>query len=235
MSKTEASRYLTLNWGTEPHVALVHLEIITTKSIIIMKQVVMVSGAHSSGKSTLCRALKCFVEGILGSGSKCVLFEEAGRTVLARMGITREELSEEQVRKAYQKELLKFQHEQHTAGATQEAMVAIFDRSVVDNLAYCRRYVGEEFYNEVKCSNHAKECLQMFKDSSVHYFVIIPTEECMQDDGQRMVTSWEDHQELTQVMIKILKEHEIEYLLIDVLELPSRVQTVVQHLGLEKQ
>ncbi len=224
---------MSLNWGTECRVPLVHLEIITSKSIV-MKQVVIVSGAHSSGKSTLCKELKCFVEGILGSSSNCVLFEEAGRTVLTRMGITREELTQQQVRKAYQKELLKFQHEQHTTGATQEAVVAIFDRSVVDNLAYCRHYVGEEFYNEVKCSNHAKECLQMYKDSRVHYFVISPTKECMQDDGQRMVTSLEDHQELTQVMIKILKEHEIVFSLIDVLDLQLRVQTVAQHLVLRE-
>ncbi|KAL9641515.1 hypothetical protein ABK040_013436 [Willaertia magna] len=178
---------------------------------------IFISGAHLVGKTTLINKVKD--ESNSSKFKVVTILSELGRETLKEMAITKEDLKDLTVKKHYQKKLLEKQVEifkssyatypSHISFVTS---VVLFDRSIIDNLTYCKIYHSEELYLEMK--ENVKNVLEFLAENSnkcFHFFVVEPREETIKEDGVRMVEPISDLRKFTKVMKEIYKENGIHF------------------------
>ncbi|CAH1258238.1 Hypp1979 [Branchiostoma lanceolatum] len=178
---------------------------------------VFLCGAHSTGKTTLLTDL--------GKAVRIHGEPEVARKVIKDMGLTREHLDYKKNPKAFEDLQLKIldaqcETERRNAEAGRDY---IADRGI-DPVVYADVCLGEDAKQRLLGSHQAKECIERYKTSLV--FVLTPHQECIKDDGFRMMGTLEELQRYTIAMTTILHENDIPFTLIRDLDRQKRVQIV---------
>ncbi|XP_035673971.1 uncharacterized protein LOC118414202 [Branchiostoma floridae] len=178
---------------------------------------VFLCGAHSTGKTTLLNDLSQAVR-IHGE-------PEVARKVIQDMGLTREDLDYRKNPRAFEDLQLKILDaqcatERRNAEAGRDY---IADRGI-DPVVYAAVCLGNDAKQRLMGTNQAKECIERYRKSLV--FVLTPHQECIQDDGFRMMGTLEDLQCYTVAMTTILHENDIPFTHIRDLDRQKRVQIV---------
>jgi nicotinamide riboside kinase len=93
-------------------------------------------------------------------------------------------------------------------------------------LAYCEKYVGEDFRKKLQDTPEAISCIKRYRKSVV--FVITPKQECMVDDGTRMVPKLDELMDLHIIICKLLNESGIYYTELNTANLEERVSTATK-------
>ncbi|CAM1306704.1 Uncharacterised protein g4438 [Pycnogonum litorale] len=184
---------------------------------------IFLCGAHSTGKTTLINKLKRELPNIKSEA-------EYARNVIKRMGLNRDSFDWKKHPEVFEKVQLEILNEQSQMYRRHEKDNEdyIADRGI-DPLVYARYYLGEDALNRLLSQSLTKSCIERFRTSLT--FVLLPQPECVDDDGFRIKPVLSDLQGFTDHLIELLNQLNINYFVIDFLDLEQRKQFVVDKIN----
>lgn len=190
-------------------------------ALLPMKKVIFV-GAHSVGKTTLAK--------FLVSKFNCGLSSEIARDLIKEMGVNGGQIrTDPNVCFNFQKAVIqKF----YSNFELFNKKFLVQDRCAIDALVYARFFLGDnEKFHELFNMNETKRLVQDYKQDSV-LFLIKPNENCLKNDGVRMMPeSINEWNEFSTIFEKVLSELDINYFIIDKLDLNERFLQVVDKIS----
>jgi len=186
---------------------------------------IFLCGSHSVGKTTLADELAKDKK-YLGEFKR---LHEVGRSALKLQNITRDDLSNDDIRYTYQFEVMRLQNE---GERKLEGSSYISDRGI-DFLAYSKFYYkGEkDIMKEMLEAPETRDSIMRYKEANTFIFLIEPSKECLEDDSTRMVSPLKELQEFTSCFKDLFKELEIPYFIISTVPLQERVDFVLKSIG----
>jgi len=186
---------------------------------------IFLCGSHSVGKTTLADELAKDKK-YLGEFKR---LHEVGRSALKLQNITRDDLSNDDIRYTYQFEVMRLQNE---GERKLEGSSYISDRGI-DFLAYSKFYYkGEkDIMKEMLEAPETRDSVMRYKEANTFIFLIEPSKECLEDDSTRMVSPLKELQEFTSCFKDLFKELEIPYFIISTVPLQERVDFVLKSIG----
>lgn len=186
---------------------------------------IFLCGSHSVGKTTLADELAKDKK-YLGEFKR---LHEVGRSALKLQNITRDDLSNDDIRYTYQFEVMRLQNE---GERKLEGSSYISDRGI-DFLAYSKFYYkGEkDIMKEMLEAPETRDSIMRYKEANTFIFLIEPSKECLEDDSTRMVSPLKELQEFTSCFKDLFKELEIPYFIISTVPIQERVDFVLKSIG----
>uniref|UniRef100_F6UXL6 NadR/Ttd14 AAA domain-containing protein n=2 Tax=Ciona intestinalis TaxID=7719 RepID=F6UXL6_CIOIN len=156
---------------------------------------VLISGAHSTGKTTLLNHLQQVQPKKL-SKTPLMFSPEVARKFMAESGFNTETQQCKQMMKKINFLILDKQYEREQEMEIKmkdlgyNEAICIYDRGVIDPICYLDMYVGEEAANKALSLSKVKEMITRMRDETqCIVFVIMPQEKFIEDDGIRVETS----------------------------------------------
>ena len=179
---------------------------------------VFICGAHSTGKTTLLDRLLSEPDQNLN------VVNEVARKIIAEHGWQREDFDPKIHPDTFYELQLKILQEQLRKDKELCARNTsyISDRGL-DPIIYCKMYLGEEWFRKILNSIEAKECMKRHKAINTTTVVLLPHEECLQEDGVRLQPKIDELEKFTNLLLNFLKEHDIKFEKIAELDLEERV------------
>jgi nicotinamide riboside kinase len=212
---------------------------------------IYVVGPSSTGKTTLCGALfKHFTAEFQSqscrSDGRSVLphtISEVARKVMREHQFTRADMGTLEMQQAILKAQTKAEKDavEHlaTSDPTREN-VLIVDRTAVDALVYCRKYVSEDAYKNLCKTSEFQEALRRYGVAKVEgsngarvlFILTLPVAEWLIDDGVRHL---DEPEAVLEEFRYVLNEWEIPFVELgrDIMELGRRVEWVVSKAHLD--
>ncbi|CAM1306705.1 Uncharacterised protein g4439 [Pycnogonum litorale] len=179
---------------------------------------VYVCGAHSVGKTTL-------IEKVVGN-IKIHYEIEVARKIIYDMSLSIDRRDPFKHPDLFETLQVLFIDEQDRIERINDDLNRdyIFDRGL-DALAYVKYYLSEECYHRMLNLQSTKNCIRRAKESLV--FVINPTPECIVCDGLRKHPAIGELNELNSTLQQIFSSLEINYRVIDFIDLKRRINLVI--------
>ncbi|GAA6020148.1 hypothetical protein JCM10207_006276 [Rhodosporidiobolus poonsookiae] len=172
-----------------------------------MRDRILITGAHSTGKTTLCRALRDrFAEmSAAGDGPEWTLVEETARRLMKRDGWTREDVGKVE----WQQTLLDEQIRLETNVSTPY----IADRCVLDPIAYTSLHHPPSVWLPLLAQPSVQALLASYRSPKKTLIVhLLPVADFSRDDGVRTVpASMEEWWKTTRAFEMVLKEAAVEW------------------------
>ncbi|CAG8800088.1 23689_t:CDS:1, partial [Racocetra persica] len=180
-------------------------------NVLPRKKVVFV-GAHSVGKTTIVKFIKSRMNG--------TTISETARHLLKELNFNADILKNDPDKSLeFQKAIIKAQCKREEEV---EQEFAILDRCALDAIVYARTYCGER-WKELLEMEETSKCLERYRQNKYIMFLIEPQKECLRADGVRMMpTDYKDWISFSECFKKTMKECNIEFNVINVLDIEQR-------------
>ena len=181
---------------------------------------VFICGAHSTGKTTLLKRFRKLSE----PDQNLSAVNEVARKIIEKHGWQKKDFDPKIHPDTFYELQLKILQEQlrKDEELCDKNTSYISDRGL-DPIIYCKMYLDEDWFQMIMNSIEAKECIKRHKAINTTTVVLLPHEECLQEDGVRLQPKMDELKKFTDLLLNFLEEHDIKFETIAVLDLDKRV------------
>ncbi|KAK3090691.1 hypothetical protein FSP39_013763 [Pinctada imbricata] len=180
---------------------------------------IYISGAHSTGKTTLINDLKPYVNHLSFE-------EEIARDIIKQYKWERNDFLPSEKPRNFEKlntEILRAQIS--LANNYEESQRDFLCDRCMDPLAYAKVYLDDESVQRMLGIPGINEWFQKLKSALI--FLVEPQQECIKDDSVRLVSTLSDLKYFTEVLKDIMKEEDVPFVCIPMLDRMERVKFVL--------